>query len=138
MISRQPTYELTDPMPDTLEAWRAELDHWEPRQYEGQPGSIWWEQVRARIEGLRHRENRLLSVQTPMSVVNNLLGPNTRINHNSVDQSANLATVNSLRRQSEARRFLAPELQRTIDRVLYIHGCGKSRISHLSSLSLVD
>jgi hypothetical protein len=28
----------------------------------------------------------------------------------------------SLRRQSEARRLLAPELQRTIDRVLYIHG----------------
>jgi hypothetical protein len=27
-----------------------------------------------------------------------------------------------LRRQSEARRYLAPELNRTIDRVLYIHG----------------
>jgi hypothetical protein len=32
------------------------------------------------------------------------------------------APEESLRRQSEARRLLAPELQRTIDRVLYIHG----------------
>jgi len=27
-----------------------------------------------------------------------------------------------VRRQSEARRYLAPELHRTIERVLYIHG----------------
>jgi hypothetical protein len=122
LISRKPNPALTDPIPDTLEALRAELGYWEPRQFDGEPGSSWWEQVGARIEGIRHRENRLLSVQPPISVVNNLLGPNTRINHNSVDQSENLATVNSLSRQSEARRFLAPELQRTIDRVLYIHG----------------
>ena len=31
-------------------------------------------------------------------------------------------TEDSLHRQSEARRFLAPEIQRTIERVLYIHG----------------
>jgi hypothetical protein len=31
-------------------------------------------------------------------------------------------SVEKLRRQSEARRYLAPELARTIDRVLYIHG----------------
>jgi hypothetical protein len=92
LISRKPSPALTDPMPDTLEALRAELDYWEPRQYDGEPGSSWWEQVRARIEGLRHRENRLLSAQQSVSVTNNLLGPNSRINHNSFDQSENLVT----------------------------------------------
>lgn len=77
-------------MPETLEALRAELDYWEPRQHLGDPGSIWWQRVGARIESLRHRENRMLSVQPPISVVNNLLGPNSRINHNSIDQSTNL------------------------------------------------
>lgn len=92
LISRKPSTALTDPMPDTLEALRAELDYWEPRQYEGDPGSNWWEQVRARVEGLRHRENRLLSAKQSVSVTNNLLGPNSRINHHSFDQSANLVT----------------------------------------------
>lgn len=45
----------------------------------------------------------------------------------------------SLRRQSEAAVPSVPGLPRTIDRVLYLYCCGKSRISHLSSsLSLVD
>lgn len=92
MISRQPSPAVTDPMPDTLDTIRAELDYWEVRLYDGDPGSTWWEQVRSRIEGLRHRENRLLSAQPSVSVTNNLLGPNSRINQNSLDQSANLVT----------------------------------------------
>jgi hypothetical protein len=34
----------------------------------------------------------------------------------------NQPSTEALRRQSDARRYLAPELARTIDRVLYIHG----------------
>jgi hypothetical protein len=90
LISRERNPEVTDPMPSALEAIRAELDYWEVHLYDGDPGSKWWEQVQARIEGLRHRENRLLSVQP--TVTNNLIGPNSRINHNSVDQSVNLVT----------------------------------------------
>jgi hypothetical protein len=107
LIVRQQNRDVSDPMPETLEGIRADLDYWDSRLYEGEPGSNWWEQVQARIVSLRHRENR-----------NNV---------NSVDQSSNSATevhaakAQSATRHSEARRFLAPELQRTIDRVLYIH-----------------
>jgi hypothetical protein len=38
------------------------------------------------------------------------------------NRAPSAGTEESLRRQSEGRRLLAPELQRTIDRVLYIHG----------------
>lgn len=89
MDRRRSDRKLTDPMPDTLERIREELDYWEPRLYLGDPGSIWWEQVQARLVGLRHRENRLLSSQPSVSVTNNAFGPNSRFNQNSVDQSTN-------------------------------------------------
>jgi hypothetical protein len=125
LIVRQQNRDVSDPMPETLEGIRADLDYWDSRLYEGEPGSNWWEQVQARIVSLRHRENRFLT--TPISITNNAIGPNSRNNVNSVDQSSNSATevhaakAQSATRHSEARRFLAPELQRTIDRVLYIH-----------------
>lgn len=110
-VSSLPSPELTDPMPDTLEALRAELNYWEPLQFLSNPGSNRWEQVRARIEGLRHRENRLRTAQPSMSVTNNLIGPNTRINHNSVDQSANLGTPSGLKelRAGEVEFQFPPE-----------------------------
>jgi hypothetical protein len=81
--------DIRDPMPETLEAIRAELDYWEIHLHDGDPGSNWWEQVQARIEGLRHRENRFL---TPVSITNNAIGPNSRNNIYSVDQSSNQAS----------------------------------------------
>jgi len=126
LIVRQQNRDVSDPMPETLEGIRDDLDYWDSRLYAGEPGSNWWEQVQARIVSLRHRENRFLT--PPISITNNAIGPNSRNNANSVDQSSNSASeidtakVQSASRHSEARRFLAPELQRTIDRVLYIHG----------------
>jgi hypothetical protein len=77
---------MSDPMPDTLEGICAELDYWELHLNDGYPGSIHWEQVQARIEGLRHRENRL---RPSVSITNNAIGPNSRINQSSTDQSLN-------------------------------------------------
>jgi hypothetical protein len=125
-LLRQKNPDVQAQMPETPDEIRAELDYWEVHLHDGAPGSIWWEQVQARIDGLRHRENRFLT--PPISITNNAIGPNSRNNANSVDQSSNSASeidtakVQSASRHSEARRFLAPELQRTIDRVLYIHG----------------
>ena len=126
LIVRQQNRDVSDPMPETLEGIRLDLDYWDSRLYEGEPGSNWWEQVQARIVSLRHRENRFLT--TPISITNNAIGANSRNNVNSVDQSSNLASevhaakTQSAIRHSEARWVLAPELQRSIDRVLYIHG----------------
>lgn len=78
--------DVRDPMPETLDAIRAELNYWEEHLNDGEPGSNWWEQVQARIVGLRHRENRFL---TPVSITNNAIGQNSRNNINSVDQSTN-------------------------------------------------
>jgi len=77
---------LTDPMPNSLEDIQYELDYWEIRLQEGQPGSDWWHGVKARIEGLRHRESRFLP---GISITNNAIGANSRINQNSIDQSTN-------------------------------------------------
>lgn len=87
--AEQQNRQVSDPMPDSLEEIRGELDYWEPRQYLGDPGSIWWEQVQSRINGLRHRENRFLSARPSISVTNNAIGPNSRFNQDSVDQSTN-------------------------------------------------
>lgn len=87
--TREQNRQVSDPMPASLEDIREELDYWEPRLYLGDPGSIWWEQVQARIDGLRHRENRLLSTRPTVSVTNNAIGPNSRFNQNSVDHSTN-------------------------------------------------
>jgi hypothetical protein len=77
---------LTDPMPNSLEDIQYELDYWEIRLQEGQPESDWWHGVKARIEGLRHRESRFLP---GISITNNAIGANSRINQNSIDQSTN-------------------------------------------------
>jgi hypothetical protein len=93
------------PMPDTLEAIRADLDYWEVRLHEGDPGSISWEQVQARIAGLRHRENRFL---TPLSITNNAIGPNSRNNINSVDQSRNRASQDNSEKPDAIKRTNEP------------------------------
>lgn len=77
---------LSDPFPNTLERICAELDYWELHLNDGEPGSNHWEQVQARIEGLRHRENRH---RRPSSVTYSAVGNNVRINHNSEDYSTN-------------------------------------------------
>ena len=86
LILKQQNRDVGDPMPETLDAIRADLDYWEAHLHDGEPGSNWWEQVQARIVGLRHRENRFL---TPLSITNNAIGPNSRNNVNSLDQSTN-------------------------------------------------
>ena len=89
MLVPQQNRDVAGPMPETLDAIRADLDYWEAHLHDGQPGSVWWEQVQARIVGLRHRENRLLP---GITITNNAIGPNSRNNVNSVDQSTNSTT----------------------------------------------
>jgi hypothetical protein len=86
LLLPQQNRDVAGSMPETLDAIRADLDYWEAHLHDGQPGSIWWEQVQARIVGLRHRENRLLPA---ISITNNAIGPNSRNNVNSVDESMN-------------------------------------------------
>lgn len=86
MLAPQQNRDVAGPMPETSDAIRADLDYWEAHLHDGQPGSDWWEQAQARIVGLRHRENRLLP---GISITNNAIGPNSRNNVNSVDQSTN-------------------------------------------------
>ena len=78
---------VSDPFPDKLAAICEELDYWELHLNDGDPGSIHWDQVQARIEGLRHRENRYRQTS---SVIYNAVGTNAHISQISVDQSANL------------------------------------------------
>jgi hypothetical protein len=87
--THQPSRRVSDPLPKALEEIRADLDYWQERLYDGDPGSNWWEQVKARIEGLRHLENRILGPRAPVAITNNAIGPNSRINQNSIDQSTN-------------------------------------------------
>lgn len=101
LFLQQQNRDVTGPMPDTLDAIRADLDYWEAHLHDGEPGSIWWEQVQARIVGLRHRENRFLP---PVSITNNAIGPNSRNNVNSVDQSTNLASQDSLEKPDAVQR----------------------------------
>ena len=77
---------FSDPMPNTLEEICAELDFWELHLNDGEVNSDHWVKAKERIEGLRHRENRFRSAS---SVTYNAIGPNSRINQGSVDQSAN-------------------------------------------------
>jgi hypothetical protein len=86
---RKQNRQLTDPMPKSLEDIRCDLDYWEEHQNDGEPDSNWWKQVQSRIDGLRHRERRFLAIQPSVSVINNAVGPNARINQNSLDQSVN-------------------------------------------------
>jgi hypothetical protein len=86
LLLHQQNRDVRDPMPKTLDAIRADLNYWEEHLNDGDPGSNWWEQVQARIVGLRHRENRFL---TPVSITNNAIGPNSRNNINSLDRSTN-------------------------------------------------
>ena len=122
---------LEDPIPQTLDAIRSETAYWTQDLTTCDPGSKWWEWVQARLAELRQIEQRLNSstvVSTHPAIQANFYGANARLNLNSVDQSSNsafevdTATAQSAKRHSESRRCLAPELQRTIDRVLYIHG----------------
>jgi hypothetical protein len=122
---------LEDPIPETLEAIHYETAYWTKDLTTCAPGSNWWEWVQARLAELRQTEQRLSSdrVASPQSTIQaNFYGANARLNVSSVDQSSNsapemdVAKAQPASRHSEARRFLAPELQRTIDRVLYIHG----------------
>ncbi len=105
LLPQQQNREVGGPMPDTLEAIRADLDYWEVRLHEGDPGSIWWEQVQARISGLRHRENRFT---TPVSITNNAIGPNARNNFNSVDHSINQTSQDRVGGPDAPRRLGVP------------------------------
>ena len=105
---------VNDPIPITLDDIRADVAYWEQRQFEGDPGSVWWDQVGARVQSLRHAENRLLSETTSPQVLtinNTVTGANSRININSIDQSINLANASvddllaELRRKIEASGF---------------------------------
>lgn len=129
LVSEKP--KLDDPIPQTLEAVRSETAYWTKDLTTCDPGSNWWEWVQARIAELRRTEQRLSSdrAASPSPAIQaNFYGANARLNVSSVDQSSNspseihAARAESASRHSEARRLLAPELQRTIDRVLYIHG----------------
>jgi hypothetical protein len=122
---------LEDPIPQTLDAVRSETAYWTKDLTTCGPGSDWWEWVQTRLTELRQTEQRLMlnTVASPQPTIHaNFFGENARLNVGSVDQSSNSASdiyaakAQSANRHSEARRFLAPELQRTIDRVLYIHG----------------
>jgi hypothetical protein len=122
---------LEDPIPQTLDAVRSETAYWTKDLTTCDPGSNWWNWVKARLDELRQTEQRLILDRTDLSqptIQANFFGQNARLNVSSVDQSSNsasdihVAKAQSASRHSEARRFLAPELQRTIDRVLYIHG----------------
>lgn len=122
---------LEDPIPKNLDAIRFETAYWTKDLTTCDPGSNWWEWVQARLTELRQTEQRLSSDTVPSphpTIQANFYGANARLNMSSVDQSSNSASETdaareqSANRHSEARRFLAPELQRTIDRVLYIHG----------------
>lgn len=128
LIKEKP--KLEDPIPKTLDAIRSETEYWTKDLTNCDPGSNWWEWVQARLAELRQAEQRLSSdaaVSSQPTVQANFYGPNARLNVNSVDQSSNSTsevhtiTSQSANRCSEARRCLAPELQRTIDRVLHIH-----------------
>ena len=122
---------LEDPIPKTLDAIRSETEYWTKDLTTCDPQSNWWEWVQARLAELRQAEQRLSSdtVASPHPTIQaNFYGTNARLNVSSVDQSSNsasevhAATANPAKQHSEARRCLAPELQRTIDRVLFIHG----------------
>jgi hypothetical protein len=79
---------VDDPLPDDLNEIRVQLSYWQKRQFEGEPQSIWWYQVQARIDALRHMEGRLTG---PSNVTINatLTGSNARVNMNSSDHSTN-------------------------------------------------
>jgi hypothetical protein len=122
---------LEDPIPTTLDAIRSETAYWTKDLTTCDPGSNWWEWVQGRLAELRQTEQRLSTdkVASPHQTIHaNFYGANARLNANSVDYSSNSASeihaarAQSANRHSESRRILAPELQRTIDRLLYIHG----------------
>lgn len=122
---------LEDPIPQTIDAVRFETAYWTKDLTTCDPGSNWWEWVQARLTELRQAEQRLSSdtVASPHPTIQaTFYGANARLNVSGVDQSSNSASeihgakAQSANRHSEARRFLAPELQRTIERVLFIHG----------------
>jgi hypothetical protein len=80
---------LSDPMPNTLETICAELDYWESHLTDGEVGSNDWVMMKERINGLRHRENRF---RPSVSITNNAIGSNPRINQGGIDQSVNLVS----------------------------------------------
>ena len=131
---------LEDPIPQTIDAVRFETAYWTKDLTTCDPGSNWWEWVQARLAELRQAEQRLSSdtVVSPHPTIQaTFYGANARLNVGSVDQSSNSASeihgakAQSANRYSEAQRFLAPELQRTIERVLFIHGRALSNfVSH--------
>jgi hypothetical protein len=81
---------VDDPLPDTLDEVSLQLTYWQKRQFEGEPQSVWWCQVQARIDALRHIERRLTPTSQP-TINATASGPNARVNVNSADQSSNSA-----------------------------------------------
>jgi hypothetical protein len=105
---------LEDPIPQSLDAVRSETAYW---------------------------TKDLTTDLSQPTIQANFFGDNARLNVSSVDQSSNSASeidvAKAASRHSEARRFLAPELQRTIDRVLYIHGRAAANfVSHSADTSI--
>jgi hypothetical protein len=129
MVSERP--KLEDPIPQDLDSIRLETAYWTKDLTTCDPGSNWWEWVQSRLAELRQTEQRLsaATLAPPHQTIQaNFYGANARVNVGGIDHSSNSASeinpgnAQSTNRHSEARRLLAPELQRTIDRVLYIHG----------------
>jgi len=136
---------LEDPIPQDLDSIRLETAYWTKDLTTCDPGSNWWEWVQARLAELRQTEQRLdaAALAPQQTIQANFYGANARVNVGSVDHSSNSASeihpvkAESPNRHSEARRLLAPELQRTIDRVLYIHGRAIANfVSHSADSSI--
>lgn len=90
--------QVDDPLPDDLSEVRSQSAYWHKRQFEGEPGSIWWDQVQARIEALRHKES-CLTRPSHQTINASVKGPNARLTVNSNDQSTNLVVPDQLSRE---------------------------------------
>jgi hypothetical protein len=89
---------VDDPLPDDLCGISSQLLYWQKRQFDGEPQSMWWHQVQARIDALRHAEIRL--AKPPHSTINaTLTGSNARLNINSSDQSTNSVVADPVNRK---------------------------------------
>ena len=111
-----PGSKVDDPLPDTLTAVQAEIARWETRQYEGAPGSDWWKQVDARLQGLRHKEQRLLATEQPLATttINNYAPGARTYTHQSQDHSINFIGENTEAVFSQVRQEitkLVPEAE---------------------------
>jgi hypothetical protein len=96
-----------DPLPTSAEDIRTHLAYWQGRQFNGEPQSNWWYQVQARIDALRHAEQRFMP-GAGQTITAHFAGPNARLNVNSTDQSINAVIAERTSRNRLADSDLAP------------------------------